>query len=120
MEIGPLSEWVGALASFTAVAVALFLPYYTARQQTRRRLQRFHHIVSKSLQLAADNQLTSDFSDFKAFIKISLMLETSDTAVAILQVGHALVTIVGDQTTLSPVQIKDVQALQVELATLQP
>lgn len=32
MEIGPLSEWVGALAEFIAVTVALFLPYYTARK----------------------------------------------------------------------------------------
>lgn len=118
MEIGPLSEWVGALAEFIAVAVALFLPYYNERKALHRRLHRYRHIVEQSLNAAANNQLTDDYRDFRAFIKITLQLDMDDTAVEILEVGQALIATIGDATELSPSQIESVHDLQRQLANI--
>ncbi|WP_338208766.1 hypothetical protein [Lactiplantibacillus paraxiangfangensis] len=118
MEIGPLSEWVGALAEFIAVAVALFLPYYTARKTRRQRLRRYQHIVDQSLKLAAANQLTEDFRDFQSFVKITLQLDMDDTAVEILEVGQSLVITVNGATTLDTAQLKTVDELQQQLRAI--
>ncbi|WP_179853799.1 hypothetical protein [Lactobacillus apis] len=38
MEIGPLSEWVTAIAEIAAVCVALFLPVYDKKREKRKEL----------------------------------------------------------------------------------
>ncbi|RRK11501.1 hypothetical protein D1831_02075 [Lactiplantibacillus garii] len=118
MEIGPLSEWVGALAELIAVAVALFLPYYNERKALHQRLRRYKHIVEQTLNTAAANQLTADYRDFCSFVKITLQLDMDDTAVEILEVGQALITTVGDATTLSFDQLQTVGELRQQLANI--
>ena len=100
------------------MAVALFLPYYTARKNRRQRLRRYQHIVEQSLKLAAANQLTEDFRDFQSFVKITLQLDMDDTAVEILEVGQALVITVNGATTLDTTQLKTVNELQHQLNTI--
>ncbi|ETY73677.1 hypothetical protein [Lactiplantibacillus fabifermentans] len=117
MEIGPLSEWIAAFAEIIAVIVALFLPYVTARRERGKRLQRFKKIVSQSLNKAEQNQLNQDFDDFRAFIRISSLLETDETLLAVLQVGQEIVNVVGTSQTLTATQIADLKALETRLQT---
>jgi hypothetical protein len=35
MEIGPLSEWITAIAEVGAVSIALFLPYFNANKEKK-------------------------------------------------------------------------------------
>ncbi|MDG4984175.1 hypothetical protein OGZ51_08460 [Lactococcus lactis] len=70
MEIGPLSEWITAIAEVGAVSIALFLPYFNANKEKK--------LKSRNLRLGI-KRLTKQalMSDEEAIRKLDLFLTIS-------------------------------------------
>ncbi|VDG25503.1 hypothetical protein [Lactiplantibacillus mudanjiangensis] len=114
MEMGTLSEWIAATAETLAVIVALFLPYYTQRQERQRRKKRFKKIIQQSLANFAHGDL-SGRDDFQSFVKISSLLEIDEDLLAILQIGDAAIDLMGTTSSLTQQQQQQLIELQQQL-----
>lgn len=98
MEIGPLSEWVGAFAEFLTVLVALFLPYYQAKKASKAevtRMKRF--LLVRCYALINDNvdlsKKKSALENLKEFIHIGFMFETNSINLKLLEYANNIVSI---------------------------
>ena len=70
MEIGPLSEWVTAIAEIAAVCVALFLPVYDKKREKKKRTRNLKKVFIFLIQKALDE---NDTTGLEAYFKISYL-----------------------------------------------
>lgn len=92
MEIGPLSEWVAAAAELLAVGVALFLPYYTARQARKHR-QRGLRLLLQHLVQAAVDQEPDSIRSLDLFLKITFLGNNDPNNDQLLLVGNQILDV---------------------------
>ncbi|GEP18885.1 hypothetical protein [Pediococcus argentinicus] len=94
MEIGPLSEWVGALASFSAVLVALFLPYYQENKRNRKQVQRLKKFLAISQDKIINAENTEDkerdLKELDGFIKVNSLIAVEENKIKILEYSEQL------------------------------
>lgn len=89
MNIGPLSEWVTALAEIIAVCVALFLPMITQSRERHRREIKFRRMITKltNRTLAGDDGARRELA---SFLRISLYIVQSSNEDDIIDIGSRI------------------------------
>lgn len=75
MEIGPISEWVTALAEIAAVCVALFLPVYDKKRERNKKTRNMKVIFSYLIKKALEEH---DTSNLESYFKIAYLIIDSD------------------------------------------
>lgn len=95
MEIGPISEWVAAIAEILAVVVALFLPYYTA-YKTKKHQQRNLRLVLQKLVQAAVADEPDSVKTLDIFLKISFLGNSDPANDNLLLVGNQVLALLKD------------------------
>lgn len=94
MSIGPLSEWVTALAEIVAVCVALFLPVYDKKQEKRKKTRNmkaiFRFLIKKALE-------EKDTSNLESYFKISYLIIDSNDDKQIYSLVQQAIEILNNQ-----------------------
>ncbi|GEO57347.1 hypothetical protein [Companilactobacillus bobalius] len=114
MEIGSLAEWVESFAEILAVSIALFLPYYQKRRANKEKNQQAKQIIIKTsnkLLHQTKIQESLQFEELTKFVSIYLVLATNDTTVTIIQLGDAILNVIGTSDQLSAEQQSQVTKL---------
>ncbi|KAE9560227.1 hypothetical protein [Companilactobacillus bobalius] len=114
MEIGSLAEWVESFAEILAVSIALFLPYYQKRRANKEKNQQAKQIIIKTsnkLLHQTKIQESLQFEELTKFVSIYLVLATNDTTVTIIQLGDAILNVIGTSDQLSAEQQSQVGKL---------
>lgn len=75
MELGPISEWVTAVAEIAAVCVALFLPVYDKKKEKSRKTRNMKAIFGFLIKKALDEH---DTSNLESYFKIDYLIVDSD------------------------------------------
>lgn len=86
MEVGPLSEWVTAVAEIAAVCVALFLPYYSEQKKQRRRNLKYKTVIRSYTKRALEGD-KNGVENLKQFLKITFLVATSNDDQTVLSTG---------------------------------
>lgn len=97
MEIGPLSEWVTAVAEILAVCTALFLPYLNQARSARRRQRKFNRTITHLTEaiLTGDNDAKRQL---EMFLNVSFLSSTSAKEEDSIQVGFEILPLLSDKT----------------------
>ncbi|GEO68890.1 hypothetical protein [Levilactobacillus acidifarinae] len=101
MEIGPISEWVAAIAEILAVVVALFLPYYTAYKAKKHQQRNLRVVLQKLVQAALADEPDS-VKTLDIFLKISFLGNTDPANDNLLLVGNQALAILKDPAVAGP------------------
>ncbi|MFC6275377.1 hypothetical protein ACFQET_07600 [Levilactobacillus tangyuanensis] len=112
MELGPLSEWIGALAEFLAVGVALFLPYWTTHRMANQRRTKFKTVILRYGHAALAGDLTAT-KDLEIFLKVAFLVDTDDHCQSAISTGFAILNELD-----SPITPNRQQRVEVLLASL--
>ncbi|RHW55155.1 hypothetical protein [Lactobacillus bombicola] len=93
MEIGPLSEWVTAIAEIAAVCVALFLPYFEKVREKQKRTRNMKLIFKKLIEnaLKENNAL-----NLESYFKIAYLASDSEEDKEVLSIIQHAVEIIKD------------------------
>lgn len=75
MELGPISEWVTAVAEIAAVCVALFLPVYDKKRERNKKTRNMRVIFSYLIKKALEEH---DTSNLESYFKIAYLIIDSD------------------------------------------
>lgn len=114
MEIGSLAEWIESFAEILAVSVALFLPYYQKRKANKEKNQQAKQIIVRTankLLQQTNIQESIQFEELTKFISIYLVLATNDTTVTIIQLGDAILNVIGTSDQLEDEQQSQITKL---------
>ncbi|MGP4115655.1 hypothetical protein ACS4N0_00635 [Levilactobacillus zymae] len=95
MEIGPISEWVAAIAEILAVVVALFLPYYTAYKAKKHQQRNLRLVLQKLVQAAVADEPDS-VKTLDIFLKISFLGNSDPANDNLLLVGNQVLALLKD------------------------
>lgn len=88
MELGPISEWVTAVAEIAAVCVALFLPVYDKKKEKNKRTRNMKAIFGYLIKKALDEH---DTSNLESYFKIGyLIIDSDDDKQVYSMVQHAI------------------------------
>ncbi|AEV95747.1 hypothetical protein [Pediococcus claussenii] len=114
MNIGPLSEWVTAIAETIAVCVALFLPMITQSRERHRREIKFKRMITKLTNetLAGDDEARQELA---SFLRISLYIVQSSKEDDIMDIGSRINDILS-KPNLEPTDKKHIQELLTQLS----
>lgn len=89
MEIGPISEWLAAISEFLAVCVALLLPYYTDRKNTKRKRRN----ICLGIKRLANQALAHEedaIKNLELFLTISFISNDDATTEKLLMSGQEI------------------------------
>lgn len=103
MEIGPISEWVAAIAEILAVVVALFLPYYTAYKAKKHQQRNLRLVLQKLVQAAVADEPDS-VKTLDIFLKISFLGNSDPANDNLLLVGNQVLALLKDSAISDPVK----------------
>lgn len=109
MQIGPLSEWVSAVAEFVSIAVALFLPYLNAHRESVKRAKKFE-ITIKKFAKEAMNGDEKALQHLKGFVNIGFLASGSDREMNAIITGQEIAVIL-ENHPLTDAQIQEINHL---------
>lgn len=89
MEIGPLSEWVTAVAEILAVSVALFMPHFSDRKKNRLKNLKFKKIIRSYTNQAIKGNLDA-IKELDTFLKIAFIMANTQDDQVILAIGQEI------------------------------
>ena len=104
MEVGSLAEWVEGGAEILAVSVALFLPYYQTRKNTRAKARRVKQVIiatTRELLDSSDIPNTNEYRELTLFVSFYGALGTNDNALKAIGIGNNIVDIIDSDKQLS-------------------
>ncbi|CAM3181907.1 hypothetical protein SAMN04487792_1468 [Lactobacillus bombicola] len=93
MEIGPLSEWVTAIAEIAAVCVALFLPYFEKVREKRKNNRNMKLIFKKLIEGSLRDNNTKSL---ESYFKIAYLASDDENDQQLLSVVRHAIEIIKD------------------------
>lgn len=96
MEIGPLSEWVAAVAELLAVCVALFLPYINNLRASKRRQAKFRKTIATLAQGALHHDEMAQ-KQLQRFVMTAFFISSNLKEQDIVETGMQIDTLLQHQ-----------------------
>ncbi len=98
MLIGPLSEWVSAIAEILAVCVALFLPYLTAYRASKSRRKKFVTSIAHLTGEALDGNDRSR-KELSSFLNVGFLISNNDKEQDVIRTGMQILNLLDEPIT---------------------
>ncbi|MCO6544201.1 MAG: hypothetical protein J6584_09595 [Lactobacillus sp.] len=90
MEIGPISEWVTAIAEVLAVVVALFLPYYEEQRKKRLRNRNLKLLLKRLTEDAMKKRDSEKLKNLESFLKLGYWIDYDGNDEAIYMIANQI------------------------------
>lgn len=110
MKLGPISEWVTAIAEILAVCVALFLPLLNTHHENKKRQIKFKFTVRRLTSEALKGH-SEAIRELKSFVNIGFFICDNDKDTEILVTAAKISSILSNNEQLSPEQTAQVKQL---------